>query len=45
MTDNQYEICKANKIKIYKVWIERGRFHKKQCNYEEFDKFSFVIHG
>lgn len=38
MTDNQYEICKANKIKIYKVWIERGRFHKKQYNYEEFDK-------
>ena len=44
MTDKQYETCKANKIKIYKVWIERGKFHKKQCSYEEFDK-SWIVRG
>lgn len=38
MTDKQYEICKANKIKIYQLWIEHGKFRKKECGYEEFDK-------
>ena len=39
MTDQQYESCKSNNIKIYQIWIKGGKFHKKLCEYEQFDKY------
>ena len=37
MTDQQYEKCKANNIKIYEIWIKGGKFHKELCDYKQFD--------
>lgn len=37
MTDQQYESCKSNNIKIYQIWIKGGKFHKKLCGYKQFD--------
>ena len=37
MTDQQYESCKSNNIKIYQIWIKGGRFHKELCDYKQFD--------
>lgn len=37
MTDQQYEKCKANNIKIYEIWIKGGKFRKELCDYKQFD--------
>lgn len=37
MTDQQYEKCKANNIKIYEIWIKGGKFHKELCDYKQFN--------
>lgn len=29
MTDKQFELAKANGIKIYKIWMSKGKFHKE----------------
>ncbi len=39
MTDQQYKACKSNNIKIYKIWIQGDKLHKKLCSYEQFDKY------
>lgn len=38
MTDEKYIEYKEKGIAIYQIWIKNGKFHKKKCSYNHFDK-------
>lgn len=44
MTDQQYEKCKVKGIPIYQIWIKNRKFHKRKCEYKEFDN-SWIARG
>ena len=37
MTEKQYEKFRKSGKKIYRIWLERNRFHKEEVDVEKFD--------